>query len=439
MSKRTPGPSGGRKSVTVPAAGRKSRAGSSQLIRNSIAWPAQRVQAGRGQRLAACEQQLLAGQVDPGEELGDGVLDLQAGVHLDEVEAAVGVEQELDRAGVAVAAAGARQRRRLGHLRARVAASSAGEGPSSISFWWRRCTEQSRSPSTSTPPSPSASTCISTWRGRDQGLLQVHAAVAERGRRLGRRQAVGVREVGGVGDQAHAAAAAAGDRLQQHRVAELGGDAAGVVGAVQAVGRAGHERHAGRLHRGFGRGSCRPSRRSPRRRADEDQVVVGAGAHEGRALGQEAPAGVDGVAARRLGRGDQVRDVQVALGGLVRADADAPGRPGAPTARRGRRSSTPRPPRCRGRGRRARSARPPRPGWRSGRAAASTETGSSSNSGWPYSTGWAFSTRIRRMTPAWSDLYSLKSFIASRMHSVWPTSTRSPSSTNAGWAGDGER
>ena len=40
-----------------------------------------------------------------------------------------------------------------------------GAGASSTSFWWRRCSEQSRVPTTITLPCWSASTCASTWRG----------------------------------------------------------------------------------------------------------------------------------------------------------------------------------------------------------------------------------------------------------------------------------
>ena len=38
------------------------------------------------------------------------------------------------------------------HLLARLRRSSAGDGDSSTSFWWRRWIEHSRSPSVSTPP-----------------------------------------------------------------------------------------------------------------------------------------------------------------------------------------------------------------------------------------------------------------------------------------------
>ena len=69
-----------------------------------MAWPAKRTSSWRDrQRLAGGDADLQLDQVEAGDELGDGVLDLQARVHLQEVEGAVGTEQELDRAGVDVA------------------------------------------------------------------------------------------------------------------------------------------------------------------------------------------------------------------------------------------------------------------------------------------------------------------------------------------------
>src|SRR5699024_6763318 len=46
-----------------------------------------------GQGMAGCDADLFAHQVDPGNHLGDRMLDLQAGVHLDEVELPVLVEE----------------------------------------------------------------------------------------------------------------------------------------------------------------------------------------------------------------------------------------------------------------------------------------------------------------------------------------------------------
>ena len=71
-------------------------------------------------------------------------------------------------------------------------------GASSSSFWWRRWSEQSRSPRWMTLPRSSPSTWISMWRGRLEVFFQVDGVVAEGGLGLGargrerRRQLVGL-------------------------------------------------------------------------------------------------------------------------------------------------------------------------------------------------------------------------------------------------------
>ena len=66
---------------------------------------------------AGRDQQLLAHEIDAGDQLGHRMLDLDARVHLDEVEAAVLVE-ELERARAAIADAQARFDADLADLRA---------------------------------------------------------------------------------------------------------------------------------------------------------------------------------------------------------------------------------------------------------------------------------------------------------------------------------
>jgi hypothetical protein len=81
--------------VIVPGEGTKV-SGSSALMRHSMAWPWKRdVFLGHRQTGAGGDPDLLIDQVDAGDRLRDRMLDLQAGVHLDEVELAVLVE-ELD-------------------------------------------------------------------------------------------------------------------------------------------------------------------------------------------------------------------------------------------------------------------------------------------------------------------------------------------------------
>ncbi len=77
--------------------GPRRRAGPRSRARAAAAAPANG--SGRPRRRRSCSRD----QVEPGDALGDRVLDLQPGVHLQEVELAVGREQELDRAGADVA------------------------------------------------------------------------------------------------------------------------------------------------------------------------------------------------------------------------------------------------------------------------------------------------------------------------------------------------
>ena len=88
--------------VTVPGAGRKPRPGSSPLMRNSKEWPRSR-RVVVAELLAVGDAEHLADQVDAGDLLGDRVLDLQAGVDLQEGDRAVGADEELDGAGADVA------------------------------------------------------------------------------------------------------------------------------------------------------------------------------------------------------------------------------------------------------------------------------------------------------------------------------------------------
>ena len=121
-------------------------AGSSALMRISMAWPRiSTVVLGEAEGLAGGDAELQLDEVDAGDQLGDGVLDLEAGVHLEEVELAVLVE-ELDGAGVDVVAALGDRHGGLAHGGRGSRRAMPGAGASSMSFWWRRCAEQSRLP-----------------------------------------------------------------------------------------------------------------------------------------------------------------------------------------------------------------------------------------------------------------------------------------------------
>ena len=77
-------------------------------MRHSIAWPRNSTSSWRSDSGSPVgDADLLAHQVEAGDHLGHRMLDLQPGVHLDEVELAV-LPQELDRARAAIAHVGHR-------------------------------------------------------------------------------------------------------------------------------------------------------------------------------------------------------------------------------------------------------------------------------------------------------------------------------------------
>ena len=61
-------------------------------------------------------------------------------------------------------------------MRSRKLGVTAGDGASSISFWWRRCTEQSRSPRWIALPCRSANTWISMCRGSTMAFSRITVA-----------------------------------------------------------------------------------------------------------------------------------------------------------------------------------------------------------------------------------------------------------------------
>ena len=73
-----------------------------------------------GNRLACCDAKLLADEINASHLLGDRMLDLNAGIHLTEIEIAVVVDQKFDRACAAVADALCQRDSRARHLFAKL-------------------------------------------------------------------------------------------------------------------------------------------------------------------------------------------------------------------------------------------------------------------------------------------------------------------------------
>ena len=92
------------------------------------------------------------------------MLHLEPGVDLEEAERRRRVEQELRGRRVAEAGRRGDPHRELVEVAPLVPVERPGAGASSISFWWRRWSEQSRSPSATTRPVWSPSSWTSIWR-----------------------------------------------------------------------------------------------------------------------------------------------------------------------------------------------------------------------------------------------------------------------------------
>ena len=102
----------------------------------------------------------------------------------------------------------------------RSASSTTGDGHSSTIFWCRRWMEQSRSNRRDDAAVRVAEDLHLDVAGVDDVALQEHRAVAERRRRLPPGARDGLGQLPGVGDDPHAAPAAAERRLDQHREAD---------------------------------------------------------------------------------------------------------------------------------------------------------------------------------------------------------------------------
>ena len=160
------------------------------------------------------------------------------------------------------------------------------------------------------------------WRGLLEELLHVDGRIAERRLRLGARQRHGRQQRRlGVHD-AHAAPAAAAGRLDDHRIADRARDPDDFLRIFgQRAFGAGHARHAGLGHRDLGADlvAHQPDRFGLR--ADEHEARALDLVGEVGVLGQEAVTRMDRLRVGDFRRGDDRRNVQVALRRRRRADA----------------------------------------------------------------------------------------------------------------------
>ena len=266
------------------------------------------------------DQDLGADDVDAGDFLGHGMLDLDARVDLDEVEGAgVAVHQELDGAGaLVVGGLGDLQAQRAELLPLRLA--EVGCGGAFDDLLVAALDRAVALPQVVDRAVPVAEDLHLDVAGVQDQLLQVALAVAEGVDRLATAFEHLVLEFGRFHDRPHPAPAAAPARLEHERIADLVGHPAHLCHVVgQHFGR-GHHRHAG-PHRHLARaGLVAEQPHGLGLRADEGDAGLGAGVDQVGVLRQQTVARVDRVGAGHPGDADDLGDRQV---GRHRAEAFA--------------------------------------------------------------------------------------------------------------------
>ena len=276
-----------------------------------------------GEGLAVDHPQTGLDQVEAGRLLGDGVLDLDARVHLEEGRLPVGHE-ELDRRQPGVGADQARRRVVQGGTDVVGQRRRRRDLDELLTAPLRRAVavaEHHGAPTVAEHLDLDVS-CV-----REQ-LLDVDGVVAERRAGLGGAQAHRRLEGRRVGDRAHPPPASPGQRLDHHRAA----------GTERVQERPGRREVGGSLGAGEhrdpelssalpGAGLVPEQRQRLRVRTDEGDPPVRARPGQRRVLGEEAVARVQGVAAGAHGGPDDLVDVEVGRGadpgepdGLVGAD-----------------------------------------------------------------------------------------------------------------------
>ncbi|MGX1330982.1 hypothetical protein AB7M56_005481 [Bradyrhizobium elkanii] len=273
-------------------------------------------EAERDQRGAGGDRELRTHEVDAEHLLGDGVLDLEPRIGLDEGKRPLAlpgfvIDQEFEGAEIVVARGGRELLRRLDDARAHSLAQrrarrhldellvAALDGAFALPEMADRAM------------AVTDNLHLDMARLADQPL-DIDRIAAER--RLGLRLAarIGLVEPGGILDQAHAAPAAAGDRLDHHggAGAERGEERLCLVETGRARS-AGNDRDAAFLRQRLCLGLVAEQIERLRRRADEGDPLLGTAPRELRVLAEEAVARMQRIATRGLGRRDDGLDVEI--------------------------------------------------------------------------------------------------------------------------------
>ncbi len=277
------------------------------------------------QPLAARHPQLPFDQVEAGDGLGHGMLDLQARVHLEEVEGAVTAQQEFDRACAAITD-------RLGggdcgraHVVAQIGVDRGRGGflDHLLVAALHRTIALAEMDDVAVIVGEHLNLDVARI---DHGFFQDQLARTEGALGLGARRADRLAKIAVALDQPHAPSAAAGRRLHHHRQADLARlfleAGVALIGALIAR----HARHAGIDHAALGGSLVAHGGDGSRRRADEDQPRLATRRGECLILRQKPVTRMDGIGAGLVRRLEDAVDAEIALatgGGPMRTASSA--------------------------------------------------------------------------------------------------------------------
>ena len=231
------------------------------------------------QAFAGGDPELLADDVDPGDELGHRMLDLDSAVQLEEVEVA-SVEHELDRAGAPVADRTSECDRGLAHPLSKFAVERGGGRLLEHLLMAALDRALALAEGDDFAMLVGEQLDLDVMRALDVALA-VDGVVAECGLRLALGGFRGLLELGRLADDAHPPAAASGRRLHDEREADLVRFAGGQHGYAGLLRDPLRLELVSTLAEGLGR------------RADEHEPGCLDGLGEVGVLGEEAVAGMD--------------------------------------------------------------------------------------------------------------------------------------------------
>ena len=267
---------------------------------------------GEGERLAGRHPKLHLHQVDPGDQLGDRVLHLQASVHLQVIETPVLVE-ELHRAGVDVSAALRHRHCGPAHGLGRGGADPRGGGllDQLLVAPLHRAVAGAQMQAAAVGVGQHLDLDVA---GRGQVALQVELVAPEVGHGLAPSRLDGLRRLRGVQDHLHAPAASAVGRFHGHRPAVSGAEGLDLARPGDRLVGAGHPGHAGRGGRPAGGDLVAHDLHGLGPGADEGRAGLGHRPGKTGVLAEEPVAGVNRLGPAAAQRGQNRVGVEVALG-----------------------------------------------------------------------------------------------------------------------------